>query len=218
MATNTHGFCPDMDENKRLINEKACLILEELTQANLDYFVKEAVNIAKDILKKYVFSIRKFFSNGEFAIKDLAERERFTNFRTGYQQKMLDWIDQYGPNFELDAEIPAPPQKPVEKKWHYVTLGVGTAGALGFEIGRRCMEGHRYWIGIAIELSALVVSYVIYKKEQYNKENYSVNFNKYKSELNAKREAFINETINQLENWIKTGESYSNELLTTFNL
>lgn len=218
MATNTHGFCPDMDENKRLINEKAGWALEELTKANLDYFVKEAVNIAKNILMKYIFSIRKLFSNGEFAIKDLAEKERFTNYRTGYQQKMMDWIEQNKPTIELDLEIPAPPQEPSDKKWHYVTLGVGTAGAVGFEIGRRCMEGHRYWIGIAIELSALVASYVIYKKEQYNKENYSVNFNKYKSELNAKKEAFVNETINQLENWIKTGESYSNKLLTTFNL
>lgn len=209
---------PKLDEMKRLINEKASLILEELTQTNLDYFVKEAVNVAKGVMEKYVFSTRKLFSNGEFAIKDLGEKERFTNFKTGYQQKMLDWIEQNSPHVKLMTKIHTPPQKPSDKKWHYVALGVGTAGALGFEIGRRCMDSHRYWIGIAIELCTIAASYFIYKNGKSKSENYEANCRQYKSELNTKKESLVDETISQLEKWVKEGEVYSNELLTTYNL
>lgn len=209
---------PNLDEMKERINEKANLILEELTNANLEYFVKESINIAKGVLKKFVFCIRKLFSYGDYAIKDLDQRETFTNFKTGYQQKMLDWIEQHKSDIELNANIPTPPQEPSDKKWYYVALGVGTAGAVGFEIGRRCMEGHRYWIGITIELITLVTSYLIYEKEKRDSENYSEKLAEYELEMNKKKETFVNETISQLEKWVKEGETYSNELLTTYNL
>lgn len=208
---------PNLDEMKRVVNEKASLILVKLTQTNLDYFVKEAVNVAKIVLEKYVFSIRKLFSNGEFAIKDLVEKERFTNFKTGYQQKMLDWIEQNKLTIELNAKILRLPQKPADKKWLYA-LGIGTTGAIVFEIGRRWRDGDRYWIGILIELVTLVASYFIYKKEKSASENYSEKLSEYELEINEKKGNFVNETISQLEKWIKEGEAYSNKLLTTYNL
>lgn len=204
---------PNLDEMKERINEKANLILEELTNANLEYFVKESVDIAKGVLKKYIFYIRKLFSYGDYAIKDMVEKERFTNFNTGYQQKMLDWIEQNKPNIEL-----IPPRVPLEKKWHRVTLGIGTAGAIVFEVGRRCKDGERYWIGILIELVTLVASYFIYKKEKSDIKKYSEKLTECELTINEKKESFVNETISQLEKWLNDGETYSNELLTTFNL
>lgn len=161
-------LCLDLDEMKRLVNEIACLYLKDLTNANIESFVIEALKAAKSVLEKYVFSIRKVFTNGDFAIKDLNRRESFTNYKTGYQHKMLDWIKQNEnvPKIRTTLEIPSLPQGSTEKKWHRVSLGIGTAGAVGFEIGRRCMEGERYWIGILIELVTLVASYFIYKKKK----------------------------------------------------
>lgn len=203
---------PNLDEMKQLINEKASLILDELTKANLDYFVKEAVSIAKVIMEKYVFSIRKMFSNGEFAIKDIVEKARFTDFKTGYQQTMLEWIEQNKPNIEFKTEIPVSPQETSEKKWHYATLGVGTAGAIALAIGRCWLSA------LAVEIATLAVSYFIYKKEKDNSDSFSEKLNQYELDLKTNKEAFVNETISQLEEWIKKGESYSNEILTTFNL
>ena len=198
MENNKNNISSHIDEMKRLVQEKAELLLKELTEDSLNDFKEKASTIAESIMEKYVFYVYDMFTTGEFAIKDLKLRNVFTNYRTGYQQKMLDWIEQNKPSIELNTEIPT---KPLDKKWHYVTLGVGTAGAVGFEIGRRYMNGDRYWIGIAIEIITLVTSYLIYKNEK---------------PILTKH--IVKETISQLEKWIKIGESYSNELLTTFNL
>lgn len=218
MEGKRHNLFPDLEDLRRLVYEKAECLLKDLMSDNMDYFAKESAILARKVMEKYVFDVYDYYTKGEYTIKDLGQREAFTNFKTGYQQKMLNWIQQHKPDIELMAEIPTPSQKPSDKKWHYVALGVGTAGALGFEIGRRCMDGHRYWIGIAIELCTLAASYFIYKNGKSNDRNYEANCRQYKSELTTIKERFVNETISQLEKWVKDGEAYSNELLTTYNL
>lgn len=216
MEKKRHNLSPELEDMRILVHGKAEYLLKDLSAENLDYFVKESTILARKVLEKYVFAVYDYYIKGECAIKDLGQREAFTNFKTGYQQKMLDWIEQHKPDIELMAEIPVPPQEPSDKKWHFVALGVGTAGAVGFEIGRRCMEGHRYWIGIAIELITLVASYLIYEKEKSESDNYTAKLNQYESEL--KKKTFVNETISQMEKWVMEGEAYSNELLTAYNL
>lgn len=216
MEGKRHVLSPNLEDMKRLVHEKAGCLLKDLTADNMDYFAKESAVLARDVMEKYVFAVYDYYTIGDYAIQDLDQRETFTNFKTGYQQKMLDWIEQHKPDIELMAEIPVPPQEPSDKKWHFVALGVGTAGAVGFEIGRRCMEGHRYWIGIAIELITLVASYLIYEKEKSESDNYTAKLYQYESEL--KKKTFVNETISQMEKWVMEGEAYSNELLTAYNL
>ena len=218
MEENRNNMSSYIEEMKELVSEKAESLLKDLTADSLNYFEEKASTIAAGILEKYVFSVYDMFTIGDFAIKDLKQREVFTNFRTGYQQKMLDWIEQNKPKIDLIVEIPSPPSEQSEKKWHFVALGIGTAGALGFEIGRRCMDGDRYWIGIAIEVLTLATSYFIYKKEQDDSNIVNAKLRQYEAELKTKKETFINETISQLEKWLRKGEAYSNKLLKTFNL
>ena len=218
MENKQNNMPSHIEEMKRLVREKAESLLKDLTADSLNYFEEKASTIAAGILEKYVFSVYDMFTIGDYAIKDLKQREVFTNFRTGYQQKMLDWIEQNKPKIELIVEIPSHPTEQSEKRWHYVALGIGTAGALGFEIGRRCMDGHRYWIGIAIEVLTLATSYFIYKKEQGDSNNINAKLRQYEADLKTKKETFANETISQLEKWLRKGEAYSNELLTSFNL
>lgn len=218
MENNKNSMSSHIEEMKKLVSEKAESLLNDLTADSLNYFEEKVSTIATGILEKYVFSVYDMFTRGDFAIKDLKQREVFTNFRTGYQQKMLDWIEQNKPKIDLIVEIPSPQSEQSEKKWHFVALGIGTAGALGFEIGRRCMDGHRYWIGIAIEVLTLATSYFIYKKEQGDSNNINAKLRQYEVDLKTKKETFANETISQLEKWLRKGEAYSNELLTSFNL
>lgn len=212
MESKAHDCRPDLEELKRLINEKANSILEELTNANLDYFVREAVSVAESVMESYIFSIRKKYSNGELAIKDLVEKEKFTNYKTGYQQTMLDWIQKNKPVVKLEIRIISSQPQLSKKHWHYVTMGVGSLGAFVLVIGR-C-----WWTAIAIEMVTLAVSYLFYKKEKGNRNNHEVKQRQFETDLKTKKETFVNEIISQLEKWLRKGEAYSNELLTTFNL
>ena len=182
MESKAHDYHPDLEEMKRLVSEKANAILGELTDANLNYFVREAVSVAESILEKYVFFIRKVFSNGELAIKDLVEKERFTNCKTGYQQTMLDWIQNNKPIIKLEMGITSPPPQLSKKRWHYVTMGVGTVGAIALVIS------HRWWTALVVEIVALAASYFVYKKEKCDSNNYDVDMKQYESEIRTKKE------------------------------
>ena len=214
MENNKNNMSPHVEEMKRLVKEKAESLLKELTEDNLNYFKEKASTIAEGIMEKYVFSVYDMFTTGEFSIKDLKQREVFTNYRTGYQQKMLGWIEQNKPKIELMVEIPSPLREQSGKKWHYVTLGIGTTGAVALAIGR-C-----WWTALAVEMVTLAASYFIYKIEKGSSNIHEAKQKQFESdsESKTKKGTVVNETISQLEKWLKEGEAYSNELLTTFNL
>lgn len=212
-------FSPDIEEMKKLVKEKSKQILVELTEDNLDYFVKEASIIAEAIMERYIYAIYDFYTIGEFAIKDIGIMKSFTDYKTGYQQKMLEWKEQNKPEVHSSKLFSSSPQEPSEKHWYYVTLGTGTAGAIGlgiycyrdgWTIGRCC------WVGLAIELLTLSISYYLFKKEKNEKQK-KEQCEQNESKLYQKRDLFVNETIDSLEKWLKQGEIYSNELLTTYN-
>ena len=211
---------PDIEEMKQLVQKKANRILNEFTEVNINCFVKEASIIAESTLEKYIFAVYDLFVSGELSIKELYIKESFTNPKTGYQQKMLEWKEQNKPEIHSIKLFSSSPQEPSEKHWYYATLGVGTAGAIGlgiycyrngWAIGRCC------WVGLAVELLTLSISYYLFKKEK-NKKQKKEQYEQNESELHQKRELFVNEAIDSLEKWLKQGEIYSNELLTTYNL
>jgi len=212
MENNKNNISSHIEEMKRLVWEKAESLLKDFTADSLDYFEEKASTIAVGVLEKYVFSIYDMFTTGDFAIKDLKQREVFTNFRTGYQQKMLDWIEQNKPKIDLIVEIPSPQKEQSEKKWLFVTLGIGTAGAVGLAIGR-C-----WWTALVVEMVTLAASYFVYKKEKGSINNHEAKQRQFECELKTKKETIVSETISQLERWLRKGEEYSNELLTSFNL
>ena len=74
-------------------------------------------------------------------------------------------------------------------------------------------------VGIAVELLTLVISCFLYLKEKKVKNKHEEQHEQYQTVQIKKKEKedFVNEVINQLENWLKQGENYSNELLTKYN-
>ena len=54
-------------------------------------------------------------------------------------------------------------------------------------------------------------------KEKKVKKKHEKHLEQYETELIKKKDDLANEVIDQLENWLKQGENYSNELLTTYN-
>ena len=217
-STRTIPFI-DIEEMKRRIRAKADELLVEITKDSLCFFVEEAIDVAENILENYVFAVYDQYTAGEFAIKNPVQRELFTNFRTGYQQKMLEWKDQNKPEIKL-MDIISTLRRQNGKHWYYASLGVGTAGAIGLAfycyrkglaIDRCCL------VGIAVELLTLVISCHLYLKEKKVKNKHEEQPEQYETELIKKKEDFVNEVINQLENWLKQGEKYSNKLLTKYN-
>ena len=211
---------PDFDEMKQLVQKKAKQVLNDFTEENLNYFVKEASIIAESILEKYVFAVYDLFVSGELVIKDIVLLETFTNPTNGYQQRMLEWKEQNKPQVHFSKAFLSFPQKSSNKPWQYVTLGMGTAGAIG--LGIYCYRDEwaisRCWlVGLAVELLTLSISYYLIKKER-NENQKKEQCEQNESELHQKKELFVKETIDSLEKWLKQGEIYSNELLTTYNL
>lgn len=212
---------PDIDEMKLLVQKKANQILNDFTEDNLNYFVKEASIIAESILEKYIFAIYDLFVSGELAIKDIVRLEAFTNPTSGYQQRMLQWKEQNKPQVHFSKAFPSPLQKPSNKSWHYATLGIGTAGAIGLAlycyrkglaIGRCCLYG------FVVELLTLAIYYYLFKNDKNKKQKPKKQCERQESDLCQERDLFVNELIVSLEGWIKQGETYSKELLTTYNL
>lgn len=212
---------PDIEEMKKLVKEKSKQILVELTADNLDYFIKEASNIAEAIMERYIYAIYDLYTIGDFAIRNIEITKSFTNYETGYQRKMLEWKDQNKPEIKI-MDIISTIRRQNGKHWYYATLGVGTAGAIGSAIYcyRKGSEEDRCWlVGIAVELLTLVISCFLYLKEKKVKNKHEEQHEQYQTVQIKKKEKedFVNEVINQLENWLKQGENYSNELLTKYN-
>ena len=211
---------PDFDEMKQLVQKKANQLLNDFTEDNLNYFVKEASIFAESILEKYIFAIYDLFVSGELSIIELSKKESFTNPKTGYQQKMLEWKEQNKPELHSIKPFSSSPQEPSEKHWYYAIFGIGTVGAIG--LGIYCYRdvwaiGRCWLIGLAVELLTLSISYYLFKKERNEKQK-NEQCEQNESELHQKKELFVNEIIDSLEKWLKQGEIYSNKLLTTYNL
>ena len=205
---------PEIAEMKRLIQEKAKQILVEPIEDYLDYFITEASVIAESIMERYIFAVYDFYTKGESAIKDLAVKEAFTNYKIGYQQKMLDWKDRNSPEIHVSMAISNNTnlQKTSKKHLYLTAFGAGTVGAIGLTIGR-C-----YWASLAIELLTLSISYYLFKHEKNEKQKSQEGSGQINPGLCPQRDLLIKEITSSLETWLKQGEIYSKELLVTYNL
>lgn len=201
---------PDIAEMKRLVQKKADHLLVELSESNLDYFKIEASIIAECILERYIFAIYDYYTHGESAIIEPTREKAFTDYKIGYQQKMLDWKELNKPEIKHTDIMLNHSKKSIGKCWCYATLGIGTAGAVGLVV---C---HCYWLGLILESLTLVVSYYLFVNEKKCKKEYKRQQEQHKSALGLNKESVVKEVINQLEDWIKLGENYSNDLLTTY--
>lgn len=213
MESATYPQDIDLAQMRISIEEKAKIILNEVTEDDVNYFVKEAKNEAKHLMAKYIFTIYNFYTEGEFAIKNMDSLEAFTNPDTGFQAQMLNWIDQSDIAItQADMNYAEAPTKRNTSSFHKTTLGVGTAIAAGLLIFKHP------WIALTVELLALSASYVQYKNKDNNEKRYNEQLEKYTKDITALKNSFVNSMISDMEKWLKDGQQKTKEVLNTFKL
>ena len=207
----------DLERMKTQVHAKAELILAEVNEDNLNYFLGEVKKIAKSTFEDYAFKVYDLYTSGERAIHDINQLEQFVNTDTGYQQRMLQWEDEHDVSITKNGDsMPTTPDAPSqsgENTDHLTTLGVGFAIATGFVLLRHPI------IAIAVELLTLCLAYS--QKKSYStdmKEQPSDSQSPNKEDISTTKERFLKGVICEIEQWLKEGEKYSNELLASFNL
>lgn len=206
----------DLERMKAQVHAKAELILAEVNEDNLNYFLGEVKKIAKSTLENYAFKVYDLYTSGERAIHDINQLEQFVNTDTGYQQRMLQWEDENDVSITKNGDstpISDAPSQSGENTDHLTTLGVGFAIATGFVLLRHPI------IAIAVELLTLCLAYS--QKKSYStdmKEQPCDSQSPNKEEISTTKEEFLKGVICEIEHWLNEGEKYSDKLLVSFNL
>ena len=220
MEQQTFNKMIDMCQLKLDVRELAGLVLDEINEDNLDYFANETKKIAKSTFEKYVFDVYDLYTSGALAIQDTYKLEIFTNPDKGYQQKMLEWENQYEISISKQViELPENPENSrpqIHKKGFVIGTTAGTAVYTAIATGLLIM-GHP-WIALAIELLTLSCAFVQYKLYSYGEKEYAMRVEQYRMDIEKKKQEFIAGIISDLENWLTKGENYSKELLASFDL
>lgn len=182
---------------------------------NLKYFAERAQDIARRIMEKYVMAESHRFTDGPCIISDVDKMRDFVDFKTGYVQKMLEWIQVNSPEVrEVTFNIESPVdnsdiQKNVSPK---VIIGVGTAIAVGLFIFSNI------WIALAAEILAICAT-----AWQQRRLNVSIAQKEMQSrfvaqKLEAKKNELVHGVCTDLDKWLDNGEQASDEILTNFGL
>ena len=117
------------------IEEKAQILLNNVTEENLKYFSEEVKKIAEATLENYVFQVYDIYVDGARKITDLSVLEEFTNYTNGYQSQMLSWTQAHPIMVKEQViempDIPSPSGNNVD--WKPV-LAIGTVIAVPLTI------------------------------------------------------------------------------------
>lgn len=204
----------DIQPLKTAIIEKANLLLTEITEENLKTFLQAVTMIAEGVMEQYVFKVYNLYSKGEFKIANIDTLVSFTDYCSGYQSKMLNWIKSNPIQLqEQNVEMPKRPKAPqINKHQPVITISIGTATAIGSYIFTNA------WVALATEILTLVIAYRQKAKQQKDKRFYESELKAYNIQLGKKRMALINGLTEDLVKWLEMGKEYSNYILLSYNL
>jgi hypothetical protein len=193
--------------------EKAELFLNEVNEDNLKSFSEEVKKTAEGALQKYIFKVYDWYTDGNFS-NDQEFLSKFVDLKTGYQQTMLDWIEQncivvQQQSFEY-PEHPTIPETKSQIKEVAVTGTVGTAIATGLLIFTNP------WLALAIELLTVALAYSSYKKYKKSQKQYQMELEAYEIKINSMKHDLVNGVTEDLVNWVNKGVEYSQTILDTF--
>lgn len=193
--------------------EKAELFLNEVNEDNLRSFSEEVKKTAEGTLQKYIFKVYDWYTDGNFS-NDQEFLSKFVDLKTGYQQTMLNWIEQncivvQQQSFEY-PEHPTIPETKSQIKEVAVTGTVGTAIATGLLIFTNP------WLALAIELLTIALAYSSYKKYKKSQKQYQMELEAYEVKINAMKNDLVNGVTEDLVNWVNKGVEYSESILETF--
>lgn len=199
---------------KTQVQEKAKLMLGEITDENLKYFTEEVKKLAEGILEKYVFDIYDTFTTGAFTIENEDTLQAFSDFNLGYQAQMLKWISDNALKIEhVEIKLPKQPAATAPKTTNPIyPLAIGTVIATGLYIFTNI------WVALAAEILTLALAYRQYLKNDKTQKQYTLEKERYAHELKIKKDKLIQGLIVDLEKWLDQGKAESDRILASYNL
>lgn len=199
---------------KTAIEEKARLLLAEITEDNLKTFAQEVKLIAEGVMEQYIFKVYNLYSEGARKISDHDVLEAFIDYSSGYQSKMLAWNESHPIQLkEIKIEIPNQPEAPkINKQLPVITISAGTAIAIGLFIFSNA------WVALAAEILTLAIAYKQQSKQHKAQQAYEAELLAYNNQLGMKRMTLINCLTEDLVKWLEMGKDYSDSVLTSYNL
>jgi len=199
---------------KTQVQEKAKLMLGEITDENLKYFTEEVKKLAEGILEKYVFDIYDTFTTGAFTIENEDTLQAFSDFNLGYQAQMLKWINDNALKIEhVEIKLPKQPTETAPKTTNPIyPLTIGTVIATGLYIFTNI------WVALAAEILTLALAYRQYLKNDKAQKQYALEKERYAHELKIKKDKLIQGLIVDLEKWLDQGKAESDRILASYNL
>ena len=203
----------DIAKLKADVLDKAELFLTDINEENLKAFSNEVKKIAEGTLQKYVFKVCDWYTDGDFS-EDQEFLSKFVDLKTGYQQTMLNWIEQncivvQQQSFEY-PEYPTKPDTKSQIQTTAITGAVGTASATGLLI-----FGHP-WLALATELLTVALTYYSFRKYQKSKKQYEMELEAYEIKIESMKNDLVNGITDDLVNWVNQGVEYSNSILATY--
>ena len=200
---------PDMDIQplKNAIEEKANLLLTEITEENLKTFSQTVKIIAESAMEQYIFKVYNLYTEGEFKIADINILLSFTDYHSGYQSKMLAWNKSHPIQLhEERVELLEQPMAPrINKYQPVITAGIGTVVAISLYLFSNA------WVVLVTEILALTLAY----RQQKDR---LLELTTYENQLGMKRTSLINGLTEDLVKWLELGKEYSNSILHSHNL
>ena len=213
MKPNDYTLTIELADMESKVLDLSNKLLSEINEENLKYFSSEVKVIAESALEKYVFDVYDLYTSGALRISDVSDLLSFTDTDNGYQQQMLNWIKQNAISItEQEISIPEYPQKSANKSRHKESFVIGSVIATGLII-----SGHP-WIALVVELLTLAISYNRYRTFAMSEKQYAMKVERYKMDIDGKKNEFVRGVITDLENWLSDGKTKSQEILKTFNL
>ena len=207
-----HNFSSFLDIAKLETDvlEKAELFLSNIDEDSLKAFSDEVKKLAEGTLQNYIFKVCDWYTDSKFS--DNQEfLSKFVDLKTGYQQTMLNWIEQNCIVVQQQSfEYPECPNMKNPKQSMAITGSVGTVIATGLLI-----FGHP-WLALATELLTIALTYQVYRKYQSSQNQYKMELEAYELKLQSLKNDLINGITDDLITWVNRGIEYSNSILESY--
>lgn len=199
------------------VRQKAQEYLDDVSDDNLKSFVESARFVALSVLEKYFFSIDELYTNGACKIADENVYNKFIDFHDGYRALMKNWSSNHEiaiRETKVDPSLKQPELSCENLNKHTPKIvGIGTLVAAGLYILSDA------WKAVAAEVLALGTATLVYKQNKKNQESdYAFKVEQYERQLKKEKDRLATCLINDLKQWLKNAEQYSNSILVEFGV
>ena len=169
-------------------------IRSDAAQNSMKSTVIHANSYAKEFFENYYLTVYK--TKAEL-ITDPQIQLAFSDYRTGYQKKMNDWLRNSGnPVEELKTSTDSSGHKT-----SYLLLIVGSVISFLIALCARRI----WWLSILAEILVLALFYNLILKENY-------------SNARKKKELELQQILDSIQFWIDNGIKYSDSVLNEFGI